>query len=215
MRRRGVAYVECVLQPKIRWIEGHWEPPEAAAVEGPRWIDREEAISWGRKRAPGVYLRLHRATFSYRYYRAGHLMVKLNAPPSTSYTIYSAGERHAKTDGSKRWPGASDEPDPDVVAGYGGTVHLVRWDETAGVIGPFHRPGAGGPMGRGCCRAGSRLGAGARGGGAPVLAGRGILRVLLGGTGATGRHRASDVAAHGRSRRDSPARDCRRRRCSV
>jgi len=126
-----------VLQPEIRWIEGHWEPPKAAAVEGPRWTDPEEAISWGRKRAPGVYLRLHRATFSYRYYRAGHLMVKLNAPPSTSYTIYSAGERHAKTDGSKRWPGASDEPDPDVVEGYGGTVHLVRGDETAGVIGPF------------------------------------------------------------------------------
>jgi hypothetical protein len=140
-KREGVAYVEFVLQPEIRWIEGHWEPPDAVAVEdleqGPSWTDPEEAISWGRKRAPHVFLRLHRATFSYRYYRAGDLMLKLKAPPSSSYVIYPAGERHSTRDGSKRWPAASDERDADVMAGYGGDVYLVRWDETAGLIAPF------------------------------------------------------------------------------
>ena len=136
--REGVAYVEYALQPELRSIEGHWERPGAKTAadleEGPGWTDPREAIAWGRKRAPHVFLRLHRTTFSYRYYRAGDLVVRLLAPPSHSHTIYSAGERHSERWGVRRWPRASVRRERDVVDGYGGDVHLVRDDEAGGLL---------------------------------------------------------------------------------
>jgi hypothetical protein len=137
-QREGVAYVEYELRPEILEIEGYWERPGTAAPEdlelAPGWTDPAEAIAWGRKRAPYVFLRLHRATFSWRYYRAGPLTLRFQAPTASTFVYYSAGEHPSGFEGMVRWPGASDERDPDVVPGYGGAVHLVRRDEGFGTI---------------------------------------------------------------------------------
>ena len=70
----GVAYIEQVTGfiPRAFPIEGHWELPglDHVAEDGPGWQTASEAVSWGRKRAPAVWLRVHRNIYSHRYAHA-------------------------------------------------------------------------------------------------------------------------------------------------
>jgi hypothetical protein len=137
----GVVYIhpEWELVPRELAIEGHWELEglDRPAEEGPGWRTAAEAIEWGRKRAPTVYLRVHLAAYSYRYVRAGEILVRLQAPVDDRFVIYSAGETHptprqvegeedVEPEDVRRWPGGSDERDPDVLPRYGGWVYLVQ-----------------------------------------------------------------------------------------
>src|SRR5215208_380595 len=118
-------------------IEGHWEPPGEGPEfeEGPGWNTAEEAIAWGRKRAPVVLLRLHESISSYRFARIGELVVRLHAPVESDFVIYSAGEldrtrsESADDDEVRAWPGTSLVRERDIVASYGGVVWLVQWQK--------------------------------------------------------------------------------------
>jgi hypothetical protein len=125
--------------PRAFPIEGHWELEglDKPAENGPSWRTAAESIAWGRKRSPTVYLRVHLATYSYRFVPAGDVLVRLHAPMDDRFVIYSAGEtdpvRHevegeedVDAEDVRRWPGAADTRDTDVLPGYGGWVYLVQ-----------------------------------------------------------------------------------------
>jgi len=141
----GIVYIESelALVPRQHAIEGHWENRETV-VQGPGWETGVQAVAWGRKRAPIVLLRIHRVALEYRYQRVGDLLVRLHAPVDHDYIHYDAGEvpwasvpGHQPDPQLRRWPGARDSPDADVVADYGGTVYLVqeRPEEEGAVLG--------------------------------------------------------------------------------
>ena len=132
----GVVYIdmEWGVVPRSLPIEGHWELPglDRVAEDGPGWLTAAEAIAWGRKRAPLVWLRVHRSTYSYRYVQVGSVLVRLHAPLEDDYVIYSAGEglSHAGLSDEeyvRRWPGAATSRDEDLLPEYGGEVFLVQW----------------------------------------------------------------------------------------
>jgi len=140
----GIVYIENEREivPRAFPIEGHWSLDgfDQPAEEGPGWRTTEEAIMWSRKRAPEVFLRVHLAVHSYRYVRAGDIPVRLHAPVDDRYVIYCAGEKRwvpAEVEGEedvepedvRRWPGASDAPEPEVLPGYGGEVFLAQSKE--------------------------------------------------------------------------------------
>lgn len=73
-----------------------------------------------------VLLRVHRAIYRHRYVRSGELVIRLQAPVEHQFVHYSAGEEQALSEEIKRWPGASDEREPDVEPRYGDRVYLVQ-----------------------------------------------------------------------------------------
>lgn len=131
----GLAYVypEYAFVPPPPRIEGHWERDGAAPLHGPGWDDAVEAIAWGRERAPEVYLRIDTRVHSYRYARAGDLLVRLEVPSQTQSTVYVAGaDRSAldePADGVMRaWPpGLPTQGSQE--SRYGGSVFLT-WPAT-------------------------------------------------------------------------------------
>src|SRR5438045_1448213 len=63
------------------------------SVEEGTWFDAAEAVAWGRRRAPKVYLRVHQPVHQHRFVRAGDILVRLRADrPHDRYVLYSAGE---------------------------------------------------------------------------------------------------------------------------
>jgi hypothetical protein len=129
-------------------IEGHWEPSKQGAEfeEGPGWHSAEDAIAWGRKRAPVVLLRLHESVSSYRFVRVDDLVVRLHAPVKSDYVLYSAGEmdksqaESEEDDEVRPWPGTSNVREADVVSDYGGVVWLVQWqnDQSRWPLNGYH-----------------------------------------------------------------------------
>jgi hypothetical protein len=89
---------------------GSWQPDPGAdfedfvSIDGPGWQDIEEAIEWGRRRAPIVYVRF------------GH----------GRRDLYDAGEEdgYEEDDGARRWPGAPHEREHDCHPDYRGAVFL-------------------------------------------------------------------------------------------
>ncbi len=70
-RKHGIVYIadwpEGWRQPSESRYYGHWESPEAAKgilEQGPGWDDPEQAIRWGRERAPMVFIRVGAETYS-------------------------------------------------------------------------------------------------------------------------------------------------------
>lgn len=110
-------------------IEGHWELPglDRGAEEGPGWTNAADAIAWGRRRAPRVWLRVHQRVHRFRYVVVDELLVRLHAPTDDDQVIYSAGEEHGTDPELRRWPGAPASRDADIDPQYGGTVWLVQW----------------------------------------------------------------------------------------
>jgi hypothetical protein len=104
------------------------------------WATVEEAIRWGRQRAPTVILRRHEWIHATRHHRTtGEIVVRLRSPVQSRYTIFSAGEQaNAEDPEIERWPGASEYRDTDTVPGYGGSVYLVEgnesWDDSPGWV---------------------------------------------------------------------------------
>jgi len=128
----GVVYIDEEFGVVLRAlpIEGHWELPGLGRVaeDGPGWATAAEAIAWGRKRAPTVWLRVHRSIHSYRYVQVDGLLLRLQAPVCDDYVIYSAGEEATSRTGEvRRWPAAPTRRDADVLPDYGGEVYLVQW----------------------------------------------------------------------------------------
>src|SRR5438874_7998704 len=128
----GVAYIEQVTGfiPRAFPIEGHWELPglDHVAEDGPGWQTASEAVSWGRKRAPAVWLRVHRNIYSHRYAHADSILFCLQAPVRDDYVIYSAGEDPVSQEAEvRRWPGAAARREAEVLPDYGGDVYLVQW----------------------------------------------------------------------------------------
>jgi hypothetical protein len=69
--KRGVVYISDVPEgwpATAHTYEGHWEWLDAherlAHEEGPGWDDPEQAITWGRERAPTVLVRIGFVTYS-------------------------------------------------------------------------------------------------------------------------------------------------------
>ena len=94
--RRGIVYVAEELRdfavPGPTRFCGHWEsgnPADGVLEQGPGWDDIEDAIAWGRERAPVVLLRV------------GETEPQVH---------YSAGEEDPSgippSGGLQRWPGA-------------------------------------------------------------------------------------------------------------
>lgn len=76
--------------------------------------------------------------------KAGDILVRLHAPIDHAYVMYDAGEvpwmsvpGHKPDPQLRRWPGASENPDSDLEAEYGGTVYLVqeRPENEGGYVG--------------------------------------------------------------------------------
>jgi hypothetical protein len=128
-RPRGVVYLEPapLLAAAAPPIVGHWDH-DGGYEEGPGWDTAEPAFLWGRRRAPVVYLRVDTVTYSYRYYAAGDVTLRLKAPPKRSEVFWLGGEKVGNWSGvdSRRWPRAPKGREADIVDNYGGTVHLVR-----------------------------------------------------------------------------------------
>jgi hypothetical protein len=84
-------------RPPDRLVVGHHELPGGRAVDGPRWQSIDEAIEWGRARAPLVLL------------HAEGDAPPLDGPPY-GWQLYSVGARAARRDGSAlpAWPHAKD-----------------------------------------------------------------------------------------------------------
>lgn len=148
----GIVYIESEtwFSAREHAIAGHWDRG-GSFVEGPGWDSAIDAISWGRRRAPEVYLRVHAVRHEYRYVKAGELVVRLHAPNNSGYRIYDAGETAWDSVPGRvldanlvRWPGARDMRDADVEVDYGGTVYLVQeppedWAGGAGYVARWER----------------------------------------------------------------------------
>jgi hypothetical protein len=104
MEKRGAVYISWHPDAE-RWprspdeplFQGHWEPGHRRQpdfINGPGWEDVEEAIAWGRERAPVVLV-----------YLGSH-----------EERIYSAGERYVGPP-HPRWPPAvwPEPQDPSVI----------------------------------------------------------------------------------------------------
>jgi hypothetical protein len=49
------------LDPEVHLFEGVWERDEGLTEMGPGWSSLDDAVAWGRARAPGVILRIGRS----------------------------------------------------------------------------------------------------------------------------------------------------------
>jgi hypothetical protein len=69
-RKRGIVYIadwpEDWSDITEHRFDGHWETgdEDRPVVHGPGWDDVEEAIKWGRERAPLVSIRIGTTTYS-------------------------------------------------------------------------------------------------------------------------------------------------------
>jgi hypothetical protein len=135
----GVAYVEFehTVMVETPPITGRWAPnPDDPwrVIPGPGWDVPNEAIGWGRRRAPDVTLRVDTCVFAWRYRRVGERAIRLRAPAAAAYRFYAAGENPGAGKDAERWPGASDSRDDEVEPGYGGVVFLVSSTEGCSVV---------------------------------------------------------------------------------
>ncbi len=75
MERFGIVYIAPAPDPDTHTFSGYWDrsdPPEILE-QGPGWDDVEEAIAWGRERAPRVMVRLGQDETS--IYSAGEIQL--------------------------------------------------------------------------------------------------------------------------------------------
>jgi hypothetical protein len=109
--RRGTVRIREEVRAELPWhrFEGSWQPDADADPEtfysedGPGWNDVEEAIRWGRRRAPIVYVRL--------------------GPGWTEW--FNAGEEDdGGRDPTPRWPGSRRRRAANRHPDYGGVVYL-------------------------------------------------------------------------------------------
>jgi hypothetical protein len=67
-KKHGVVYIADWPEgwPNTHRYDGHWETddPNQPVVQGPGWDDAEEAIKWGRERAPLVSIRIGTTHYS-------------------------------------------------------------------------------------------------------------------------------------------------------
>ena len=113
MDRRGIVYIAQDLDERGErrdFFSGHWELPDppTSLEHGPGWTDAEEALAWGRERAPVVLVRL-----------------------GSQY--YSAGDAEPEGKNLPRWPPAESE-----LSGGGVTSGVVRVGDTVRrPVGPW------------------------------------------------------------------------------
>jgi hypothetical protein len=69
--KHGIVYIADWPWPedspdKNHALDGHWETgdPDRPVEQGPGWDNPEEAIEWGRHRAPQVFIRIGAKTYS-------------------------------------------------------------------------------------------------------------------------------------------------------
>ena len=82
--KSGIVYLAQRLEgwPGEPEFYGHWEvdaPDEGPMLEGPGWSTAEEAIAWGRERAPVVIIRVGRQPWQ-QHYSAGDVFPDLEPP---------------------------------------------------------------------------------------------------------------------------------------
>lgn len=126
----GVVYIQPAYVGPIRenQVVGHWEPSSGEPQSGPGWVDPQDAIAWGRSRAPEVYLRFEVRIHKHQYLRADGMPLRLNAPVETCTFVYAVGDRVRDKsafapDGFRPWPSRVPSP-TGTVADFGGVVYL-------------------------------------------------------------------------------------------
>jgi hypothetical protein len=93
--KSGVVYIAQRLEgwPGDTEFYGHWEvegPDTGPMVEGPGWDTAEDAITWGRERAPTVIIRVGRQPWQ-QHYSAGDVFPELLEPPRNGLLPWPPG----------------------------------------------------------------------------------------------------------------------------